>query len=126
METSVQFADMLRATVVRRDNACPEKQTQKLFFDGSSANIHSAARFFGGRKQNAHLSKITHFAYTLLEQMRQVAGPVVTQKRRTCFDSGRRTISAAVAIRDLQEQVPANNEKFNQIEKMGLLRKLEL
>lgn len=91
MKNSVEVADVLFRKVVCSGNAYSEEHTNGVFIDGLPASIQSAVEMFCGRNQDAHFLGTSQHVDTLLEQARQIVGPVATQNRKSRFDKARRT-----------------------------------
>lgn len=72
METSVQFADVFRSKIVRRENAYLEGRTKRVFNDRFTVNIQRAVWIFRDHEQDKDLSETAQHSDTLLKEIRQV------------------------------------------------------
>lgn len=85
METSVEFANVLRLKVVLCGNAYRKPRTKGVFIDGLPAKDQSAESLFWDQEQDAHVLETAQYADTLLEHIRGGLSPMVALVRGTVF-----------------------------------------
>lgn len=77
-ESAVHLADVARLKVARRGNAFFDERHKEVFINGLPITICSGARMFWSRKLKAHLTELSQYFDSLLDQQyRQVEKIVV-------------------------------------------------